>query len=66
MPLIYKYTKILKQYINPDDLPNMNIYEHPDYPDSPQTENDSFELGKLGSTRISLPLFDGGKNAKFI
>ena len=47
MPLIYKYTKILNQYVNPDDLPNMNIYEHPDYPDSPQTENDSFELGKL-------------------
>ena len=25
----------------------MNIYDHPDYPDSPQMENDSFELGKL-------------------
>ena len=23
MPLIYKYAKILKQYINPDELPNM-------------------------------------------
>ena len=47
MPPIYKYTKILKQYINPDELPNMNIYDHPEYPDSPQMENDSFELGKL-------------------
>ena len=47
MPPIYKYSKILKQYINPDELPNMNIYDPPNYPDSPQTENDSFELGKL-------------------
>ena len=47
MPPIYKYSKILKQYINADELPNMNIYDHPDYPDSPQMENDSFELRKL-------------------
>ena len=47
MPLIYKYSKILKQYINPDELQNMNIYNHPNYPDSPQMENYSFELGKL-------------------
>ena len=47
MPPIYKYSKILKQYINPDELPNMNVYNHPNYPDSPQTEKDSFELGKL-------------------
>ena len=47
MPPIYTYAKILKWYINPDELPNMNIFNHPDYPNSPQTENDSFELGKL-------------------
>ena len=47
MPLIYKYAKILKRYVNPDDLPNMNIYKHPDYPDSPQTKNGSLELVKL-------------------
>ena len=47
MPPIYKYSKILKQYINPDELSNMIIYDHPNYPDSPWMENDSFELGKL-------------------
>ena len=47
MPPIYKYSKILKHYINPHELPNKNIYEHPEYPDSPQMETDSFELGKL-------------------
>ena len=51
MPPVYKYSKIPKQYINPHELPNKNIYEHPNYPDSPQTESDSFELGNLRELR---------------
>ena len=47
IPLIYKYGKVLQKYLNPDELPNKNIYDLPQYPKSPQSPEDSFEIGKI-------------------
>ena len=32
IPLVYKYGKVLWKYLNPDELPNKNIYNLPQYP----------------------------------
>ena len=38
---------MLRKYLNPEALPNKNIYDLPNYPASLQMPNDSYEIGKI-------------------